>query len=505
MPRARTGSIDITPDGRHRVRVTVRGRRVPAGTFRTRAEAEDARTDLLAELARRGEEATGGQTVAAWGEKWIEGRELGGIIEDAASDRGRFRHISNDPIGALELHRLTRAHVVSWIGRLRDKPAREGSDRTLAVSSIKNALGLLRGMLGAAHDAGLVRDNVARGHRVPKAKTTSTEEPWTWLRPEELPRVVGAIKGPERHLVTFSAGTGLRAGELAAQREADIHEDHLIVRYGGMPDHPTKGGKPRRVPLFGIALDALRAWRAEAPAWYQRPRGEPWNIHGLAFPRRRGTPRSGDHIIRWAVWKAALKAAELGRTARWHDLRHTFASSLISGVWGRRWSLLEVRDVMGHTDIEVTQRYAHLAHDVLSDAARETEAAWRNGLELASAAAASPRKCLESLAPPTRIELVTFGLGRPSEGQQFQVLGLGSGRMRALCQAFVLATASRRDVSVELRAIRDELLSAFSNVLRGLDGEHGISNALRLAERVLEATEAAPCATQATERKAEDR
>jgi Phage integrase family len=54
------------------------------------------------------------------------------------------------------------------------------------------------------------------------------------------------------------------------------------------------------------------------------------------------------------------------------DLRHTCGAALISGWWGRGWSLIEVRDQLGHKDIKTTQRYAHLAPDVLMAAARAT-------------------------------------------------------------------------------------------------------------------------------------
>jgi integrase len=46
---------------------------------------------------------------------------------------------------------------------------------------------------------------------------------------------------------------------------------------------------------------------------------------------------------------------------RFHDLRHTCASHLVSGTWGRAWRLEEVRDYLGHSNISVTQRYAHMS------------------------------------------------------------------------------------------------------------------------------------------------
>jgi site-specific recombinase XerD len=50
---------------------------------------------------------------------------------------------------------------------------------------------------------------------------------------------------------------------------------------------------------------------------------------------------------------------------RLHDLRHSFASLLVSG--GR--SLYEVQQILGHSDPKVTMRYAHLSARALQEAA----------------------------------------------------------------------------------------------------------------------------------------
>jgi integrase len=62
-------------------------------------------------------------------------------------------------------------------------------------------------------------------------------------------------------------------------------------------------------------------------------------------------------------WAYILRRAKVQRF-RWHDLRHHFASRLVqAGV-----PLNTVRDLMGHADIKITLRYAHLAPDQRKEA-----------------------------------------------------------------------------------------------------------------------------------------
>lgn len=139
-------------------------------------------------------------------------------------------------------------------------------------------------------------------------------------------------------LVLTALNTGLRRGELISLTwsDIDLNARRLTVRAGY-----AKSGKARHVPLNSEATDVLKRWKAQTE--------EHGQVFILADPK--------------TAWARLLKAAEVGNF-RFHDLRHHFASRLVmAGV-----DLNTVRELLGHSDLKMTLRYAHLAPEHKADA-----------------------------------------------------------------------------------------------------------------------------------------
>ena len=141
-------------------------------------------------------------------------------------------------------------------------------------------------------------------------------------------------------LVLLAISTGARRGELIHLRWTDVTVDApspqaLIQR--------TKNGDPRRLPLVGKALEAMRKLKLSNSG-----RSE------FVFPRRGDPGRAYEAFD--THWHAALATAGIA-DFRFHDLRHTCASYLAS----QGASLLEIADVLGHRTMAMVKRYSHLA------------------------------------------------------------------------------------------------------------------------------------------------
>jgi len=139
-------------------------------------------------------------------------------------------------------------------------------------------------------------------------------------------------------LVLLALNTGLRRGELfgLTWECVTLGRKQLTVTAG-----TAKSGKARHVPLNVEALNVLTRLRKQRDA-----------KTGLVFPGVGGARLT--HMNR--SWAGLVKAAKL-TDFRFHDCRHHFASRLVmEGV-----DLFTVKELLGHSDFDMTQRYAHLS------------------------------------------------------------------------------------------------------------------------------------------------
>jgi integrase len=149
-------------------------------------------------------------------------------------------------------------------------------------------------------------------------------------------------------MVLLSINTGLRQGELfnLTWVMVDVSEQSIIIS-----GEVTKNSSSRYIPLNDEAFKII------AQLYKKRTVKE-----GLVFPSKNNQPFN--NIKR--SWSAVLKKAQINEF-RWHDLRHHFASKLVmAGV-----DLNTARELLGHSDIKMTLRYAHLAPEYKLNAVKK--------------------------------------------------------------------------------------------------------------------------------------
>jgi integrase len=211
-------------------------------------------------------------------------------------------------------------------------------------------LSLLGKLFVLAIAAGWRADNPCRG--VVRYQEDRRER---WLSDEELKRLLEALNASTNQraagAIKLLLLTGSRRGEVLSARWEDFDLDRGVWT---KPSHHTKQQRIEHVPLSPSALQLLAALKAKTDAGDDKERSE------FLFPGR----VDGQSLVEIKkAWAKVLDVAGLPGL-HLHDLRHTYASHLVSaGV-----SLHVVGRLLGHTQAATTHRYAHLSDDALRHA-----------------------------------------------------------------------------------------------------------------------------------------
>ncbi|GHE05414.1 integrase [Defluviimonas sp. 20V17] len=196
---------------------------------------------------------------------------------------------------------------------------------------------VLRKMFTLAIAWGWRTDNPASGFR--KRLENERER---FLSPEEIGRLAEALDAATDQraagIIRLCMLTGSRVGEV---RQARFEQFNLDLGSWSKPATTTKQRKIHRIPISGEVAAIVRQRQMIVP------RGIPWLFPG-------DVPGQPVVEIR-RFWRGIQRSASLP-DVRIHDLRHTFASLLVSGGA----SLEMIGKLLGHSQMQTTQRYAHL-------------------------------------------------------------------------------------------------------------------------------------------------
>jgi len=198
------------------------------------------------------------------------------------------------------------------------------------------------------------------------------------LDSEQAKRILEASRGDRLEaLYVLAVTAGLRVGELLGLKWEDVDLDTGVLRVRRTRSRaktgPTftapKNGKGRQLRLTRRAVEALKSHKA-AQNTERLKAGSLWEGDNLVFCTHAGRPLDFRNLAK-ASFKPLLKKAGLP-DIRFHDLRHTCATLLLSR--GHHPKL--VQELLGHASVAMTlDRYSHVLPGMGDQTAAAMEAA----------------------------------------------------------------------------------------------------------------------------------
>ena len=313
-----------------------RSSRVSLGPVSVKGIAEARRECLARQATREPDRETTPPRVVPLLREFVEGEWKEAHFERyKPSTKRTASYLLRGPLlpefGSKRLDRITHAQLRRWF---------DGFSRT-APGNANHALNLLRQIMNFAVACGHVEKNPAQGIR-PNRRPRLTR----FLSREEIGRLHRVLDSQTRKgsreqadIIRLLLLTGCRKSEIVHLRWSEVHDDALILA-------DSKTGA-RKVALNSQARSILERQPRDAGSFvFPSPRDP-------ARPRGRDLP----------LWYRVRREADI-LDVRLHDLRHSFAShAVMNGV-----PVPVVSRLLGHSNVRMTLRYAHLGD-------REIEAA----------------------------------------------------------------------------------------------------------------------------------
>lgn len=329
----------------------------------THVEAEDRLTEARQRSKQGLKPSRERQTLDAWLTRWLEQKRRQVRVSTWSTYSGHLsRYVIGKPIGGTQLVDLRAEHLSTLYRSL------EGH---ISAQTIRHVATILRQALKAAVEHGEIVRNPAEFAKPPRA----AHAPMTTLTVAQVGKLFEATWEDDlAALWILAVTTGMRLGELLGLRWRSVGRDHLSVETSlsvngqrATLTEPKSSASRRRVSLPGFAVHALDRRRADER--YRIKNGER-KVSGnpdfadLVFTNARGEPLD-PRAVTSKRFAALLTRAGLPHI-RFHDLRHTAATLLLST--GEHPKVVSA--MLGHSTIRTTlDLYSHVSDTMTRHAA----------------------------------------------------------------------------------------------------------------------------------------
>lgn len=274
------------------------------------------------------------------------------------SYEGTYRnYIKESNIAAQSVYNTKSIHIQEYYNKLA---------KTKTYSQIKKLHKLLKQFFNYAEKEGYCLKNPCNNVTIPnKSNNQDKNTQLEYFNEDEIKQLKKAFKHHKLYnLILMALGTGLRQGELLALKWENVNLDEKYIQVietvkkvyifdeNGNKELQTIYQKPktqhsvRKVDLPNKLVDVLSKMDKDSAFVFHSDNGEPISAKTL-----------------FGNWKKVLNDNNIPYK-KFHALRHTYATMLLS----RGVDLKTVQDLMGHSDITITQIYLHVLPRTKTDA-----------------------------------------------------------------------------------------------------------------------------------------
>ncbi|TAP26817.1 site-specific integrase [Arthrobacter sp. S41] len=259
-------------------------------------------------------------------------------------------------IGDIPCDMLSEEDIAEWVMWMRGKD--------LSPKTIKNVHGFLYSVMGTAIYKGHRPDNPCEHTRLPKSD--HTEDKTTFLTKAEFALILSHLDQYFHPFFLLLVGTGMRFSEATALQPGDFSDEQ-----GTYTARVTKAWKRDDKNGRKIGPPKTENARRTIPLTADLAKKIAFQVSITELDEYVFTMKEGGAATVQAMhnkaWKPALRAAKksgLKKSPRIHDLRHTYASWMLSG--DNPMSIFELSRLMGHESVNTTTKvYSHLMRESL--------------------------------------------------------------------------------------------------------------------------------------------
>ncbi|MEK3686741.1 tyrosine-type recombinase/integrase [Paenibacillus sp. FSL R10-2736] len=294
------------------------------------------------------------------------------------------RNHIKEVLGKIQLSKLKAANVQKFYNEKLTQGRKDGKEGGLSAQTIRHFHKVLNSALDQAVAEKFLSENIMSAVKQPKLLHKEMQI----LNKDQIRQFLETLKAHKDYqkyypMFLLELYSGLRRGELLALRFKDILVNQSaikivqqVVKVGGknvVREIKTTAGQSRKIVIPTEILNILILIKHSRIDQF-KSLGVENELHGLEeqyiFSNSLGGYIKPRNFVR--IFKAILKAAELPLSIRFHDLRHTFATtiSLEQGI-----DIKTLQADLGHNDISTTlNRYGHVTNEMQLTAAVKRKA-----------------------------------------------------------------------------------------------------------------------------------